>query len=212
MLDRKRLELHSPDAKRAPSRDNLTPLDRIAVKGRPGGIGRVHRAGCAVAKAAGVVGMRVSDDDRRRPEPFEPATPVQTPVDDELAPAIGDEEGAVAAVPSRARLDLAACAEEAQLQTRSRSSETPSASAQCAQQKIRPSDSTPWPMIRQPQCAHVGASAWIAHSKLSNVCVVSPRRTSNALSYSFPQTSQTAMSLPRGIPGMQPNGTFGCFL
>jgi hypothetical protein len=44
-------------------------------------------------------------------------------------------------------------------QARSRSSETPSAPAQCAQQNMRPSDSTPWPMIRQPQCAHVGASA-----------------------------------------------------
>ena len=29
----------------------------------------------------------------------------------------------------------------------------------------------PWPMMRQPQCEQIGASAWIAHSKLSNVWV-----------------------------------------
>lgn len=52
---------------------------------------------------------------------------------------------------------------------RSRSCETPSSPAQCAQQKIRPFDSTPCPITRQPQWAQIGASAWIAHSKLSKV-------------------------------------------
>jgi len=28
--------------------------------------------------------------------------------------------------------------------------------------------------MRQPQCAHAGASFWIAHSKLSNVCASPP--------------------------------------
>src|SRR5215218_11234892 len=56
-----------------------------------------------------------------------------------------------------------------------------------------PSASTPCPITRQPQWSHVGAIAWIAHSKLSNVRVSSPRTTWNDLSYSFPQTSQTAM-------------------
>jgi hypothetical protein len=37
-------------------------------------------------------------------------------------------------------------------------------------------------MIRQPQWVQVGASFWIAHSKLSNVCAVPFIRTSNALS------------------------------
>ena len=41
--------------------------------------------------------------------------------------------------------------------------------AQCAQQKIAPSASTPCPMIAQSQCAQRGASVAIAHSKLSNV-------------------------------------------
>jgi hypothetical protein len=30
----------------------------------------------------------------------------------------------------------------------------------------------PWPMMRTPQCSQVGASVWIAHSKLSNVWVL----------------------------------------
>ena len=38
---------------------------------------------------------------------------------------------------------------------------TPVCSAQCAQQKIRPFASTPWPITRQPQCWHTGASAWM---------------------------------------------------
>src|SRR3954447_11509308 len=56
-----------------------------------------------------------------------------------------------------------------------------------------PSASTPCPITRQPQWSHVGAIAWTAHSKLSNVRVSSPRTTWNDLSYSFPQTSQVAM-------------------
>jgi hypothetical protein len=40
--------------------------------------------------------------------------------------------------------------------------------AQWAQQYREPFASTPWPMILTPQCSQVGASAWIAHSKLSN--------------------------------------------
>src|SRR5690606_22911630 len=54
--------------------------------------------------------------------------------------------------------------------------------AQFAQQKMPTGVSTPWPMIRQLQCAQVGASAWMAHSKLSNTCVSLPRVTWNALS------------------------------
>jgi hypothetical protein len=38
------------------------------------------------------------------------------------------------------------------------------------QQYIFPFSSTPWPMMRQRQCAQLGARAWIAHSKLSKVC------------------------------------------
>jgi hypothetical protein len=50
-------------------------------------------------------------------------------------------------------------------------------------------------MIVQLQWAQVGAKAWIAHSKLSNVCERPAMTTSNALSYSFPQTSHCAMPL-----------------
>jgi hypothetical protein len=53
-------------------------------------------------------------------------------------------------------------------QARSSTPRTPSWTAQCAQQKNVPSFSAPWPMIVHPQCWQVGASAWIAHSKLSN--------------------------------------------
>jgi hypothetical protein len=42
--------------------------------------------------------------------------------------------------------------------------------AQWAQQKKRPSASTPWPMTLMPQYSQVGARACTAHSKLSNVC------------------------------------------
>jgi len=54
----------------------------------------------------------------------------------------------------RARIE-----EEPKSQPRSRRSETPSRAAQCTQQKMRPSDSTPCPITRQPQCAQIGASA-----------------------------------------------------
>jgi hypothetical protein len=42
------------------------------------------------------------------------------------------------------------------------------ACAQCSQQKKVPSFSRPCPTMRIPQFSQVGASAWIAHSKLSN--------------------------------------------
>jgi hypothetical protein len=47
-------------------------------------------------------------------------------------------------------------------------------SAQWAQQYTEPPASTPWPTILQPQWAQVGAIAWIAHSKLSNVIDLPP--------------------------------------
>jgi hypothetical protein len=56
-----------------------------------------------------------------------------------------------------------------------------------------PSASTPCPTIRQLQCAQTGASAWMAHSKLSKVWRCPPTTTSNALSYSFSQTSHVAI-------------------
>src|SRR4051812_16820633 len=49
-------------------------------------------------------------------------------------------------------------------------------------------------MIVQPQCSHLGASLWIAHSKQSNTCVTPAVTTLNASSYSFPQTSHWSMS------------------
>ena len=68
------------------------------------------------------------------------------------------------------------------LSIRSRILGSPLRFAQCAQQKKRPSASIPWPMIRQPQWLHFIASAWMAHSKLSNVWVTPCITTSNALS------------------------------
>jgi hypothetical protein len=55
--------------------------------------------------------------------------------------------------------------------------------AQWAQQKKRPSASTPCPITLHPQCSHAGASVWMAHSKLSKVWE-SPSEvvTENALS------------------------------
>ena len=46
----------------------------------------------------------------------------------------------------------------------------PLARAQWAQQKNRPSTSTPCPMIRHEQCSHTGANRVMAHSNESNVC------------------------------------------
>src|SRR6266480_6786695 len=69
----------------------------------------------------------------------------------------------------------------------------PAVRAQWTQQKTCPSASTPCPTIRQLQCGQTGASAWIAHSKLSNVWCFPPTITSNALSYSFSQTSHVAI-------------------
>src|SRR5215210_3977834 len=52
-------------------------------------------------------------------------------------------------------------------------------------------------MTLTPQYSQVGASAWIAHSKLSNTCGWSPGlSTRNALSYSLPQTSHLAIMTP----------------
>jgi hypothetical protein len=51
--------------------------------------------------------------------------------------------------------------------TRSSSPFTPEIRAQFAQQYIRPPASAPWPTMRQPQWAQVGAMAWMAHSKES---------------------------------------------
>src|SRR5207248_6980830 len=68
-------------------------------------------------------------------------------------------------------------------QARSRSAPSPSWRAQCAQQYILPFASTPWPRMRQLQCAQTGASFWMAHSKLSNVCAALPATlTEKALS------------------------------
>jgi len=57
----------------------------------------------------------------------------------------------------------------------------PASLAQRAQQKILSSASTPWPVTRQPQCSQVGAIAWMAHSKLSNVRLSAPRTISKRL-------------------------------
>src|SRR5437773_4870025 len=79
-------------------------------------------------------------------------------------------------------------------QTRSFNCVLPLLRAQWPQQKICPSASTPCPTIRQLQCAQTGASAWIAHSKLSKVWCFPSTTTSNALSYSFSQTSHVGIS------------------
>src|ERR671932_808546 len=55
----------------------------------------------------------------------------------------------------------------------------------------------PWPTTRQPQCAQVGASAWIAHSKESDTrCAPPAMLTAIIVSYSLPQTSQVAIGPP----------------
>src|SRR5439155_24324225 len=75
---------------------------------------------------------------------------------------------------------------------------TPASIAQWAQQKHRPSPaSTPWPTIRHPQCPQRGASAWMVHSKLSNVWFLPAMTTSKDLSYSLPQTSHWLIA---GLP------------
>src|SRR5437764_6935329 len=78
-------------------------------------------------------------------------------------------------------------------QARSFNCVLPPARAQLTQQKILPFCSTPCPITRQSQCGQTGARAWIAHSKLSNVCRWPATTTSNALSYSFSQTSHLAI-------------------
>src|SRR5699024_3369051 len=72
---------------------------------------------------------------------------------------------------------------------------TPNWRAQLAQQKMSPPLSTPCPRIVQLQCAHLGAIAWAAHSKLSKVPLSCPRVRVNVLSYSLPQVSHTAMEM-----------------
>jgi hypothetical protein len=48
-------------------------------------------------------------------------------------------------------------------------------------------------MILQWQCSQDGAIAWIAHSKLSNVCRAPAAMISKLLSYSLPHTSHFAI-------------------
>src|SRR5699024_7262667 len=60
---------------------------------------------------------------------------------------------------------------------------------------MSPPLSTPCPRIVQLQCAHLGAIAWAAHSKLSNAPLSYPRVRVNVLSYSLPQVSHTAMAM-----------------
>src|SRR5215218_6386032 len=77
--------------------------------------------------------------------------------------------------------------------------------AQCAQQKKRPSASTPWPITFTPQYSHTGARAWMAHSKLSKVRAPSLGiLTWKALSYSLPQTSHWAISTILSLNGSIP--------
>jgi len=73
-------------------------------------------------------------------------------------------------------------------------------SAQCGQQYTCPPRPTPWPITVQPQWAHRGARAWMAHSKQSNT--PSPRAvcTVKACSYSLPQTSHLAIGTS-GVAG-----------
>src|SRR5437667_5434648 len=85
----------------------------------------------------------------------------------------------------RAGLRAARAASRARGYRRSRMPPTPAVLAQFAQQKTRPLASTPWPITRQPQWAHVGASAWMAHSKLSKTCVLPLVITWKLLSYSL---------------------------
>src|SRR5688572_5016309 len=66
----------------------------------------------------------------------------------------------------------------------------PACRAQCAQQKKCPPPSMPCPMILHLQCSHMGASLWIAHSKLSKTCRCPAVITSKLSSYTLPQTSQ----------------------
>jgi hypothetical protein len=72
--------------------------------------------------------------------------------------------------------------EAAENHARSRRPVTPSCSAQCTQQKMLPSFSRPWPTMWMPQFGQVGASEWIAHSKLSKVWVLPFMVTWKALS------------------------------
>lgn len=91
---------------------------------------------------------------------------------------------------------------------------TPAVCAQCAQQNVLSPASVPWPMIRQPQWAQRGASAWMAHSKLSNTWRFPAIATSKARSYSFPQTSHVPVMCrpppPAGRPPPRPAGRAGC--
>ena len=134
----------------------VSRLDLEVPDRAPGLRGRVDRTGRGVAKASLVIGMRVCEDDRAGTDLLEPAAPVQAPVHYHIGAAIGDEQRAVPRMPVCARLDLPPRSEEPELhktlgQTRSCKSEIPSSLAQCAQQKICPSASTPCPTTRQPQ-------------------------------------------------------------
>src|SRR5262249_32377376 len=57
--------------------------------------------------------------------------------------------------------------------------------------------SVPCPTIAIPHDSQRGASAWIAHSKLSNVCDFPATTTSKVLSYWLLHDSQTAMASSR---------------
>ena len=78
-------------------------------------IGRIDRAGSALGKAGGVIGMRMSEHDGRRSNDADPIQPVCSAIDHDASTAVANKGRAMTPMPTGADLDLATRAQKRQL-------------------------------------------------------------------------------------------------
>lgn len=116
MLDRKHLEPHSVDHY-GPSQWQPAPtINGEATDQIPCDLGRVDRTRSALGKASSMIRMSVSQHNGRRRDLVKPAQPVCSTINHDARPVALNKQRAMASMPTRACLDLAARTEERQLE------------------------------------------------------------------------------------------------
>ena len=116
MLDRKRLEPHSVDHYGLSQWQPAPIINGEATDQIPCDLSRVDRTRSALAKAGSMIRMSVRQHNSRRRNPVEPAQPVRPTINHDAYLVALNKQRAMASVPTRAGLDLAARAEECQLE------------------------------------------------------------------------------------------------
>ena len=116
MLDRKRLEPHSVDHYGLSQWQPAPIINGEATDQIPCDLSRVDRTRSALGKASSMIRMSVRQHNGRRRNPVEPAQPVRPTINHDAYLVALNKQRAMASVPTRAGLDLAARAEECQLE------------------------------------------------------------------------------------------------